>query len=77
MVENRADNPAMTDKAAAKKQEVVEVRKAEVRKAVAAAVLAVAIDKYKTIAPFLKASFQVTRYGYRGPNRLWNSARAF
>jgi hypothetical protein len=43
---NRVDSPAMTAKAAAKKPEVVEVRK------VAAAVLAVAIDKYKTIAPF-------------------------
>jgi hypothetical protein len=43
---NRVDSPAMTAKAAAKKPEVVEVRK------VAAAALAVTIDKYKTIAPF-------------------------
>jgi hypothetical protein len=46
VVVNPVDSPVMTGKAAAKKPAVVEVRR------VAAAVLAVAIDRYKMIAPF-------------------------
>jgi hypothetical protein len=64
---NRADNPVMTAKAAAKKQAVVGVRKAAaVRKAVA---LVAAIVKRYRIAQLQQGGFRGTRPCYQRRNR--------